>query len=56
MFNNIITDIKLGEKSLARELPINFLKRKIDYHMNRHIAMVELDEKIFGNSQRRQFS
>ena len=26
VFNNIITDIKLGEKPLAREKPVNFLK------------------------------
>ncbi|MDM8560739.1 KilA-N domain-containing protein [Candidatus Parabeggiatoa sp. HSG14] len=57
VFNNIITDIKLGEKHLSRELPINFLKRKIDYHINRHLAMVEIDKKIFGSSnQRRQNS
>ena len=51
VFNNIIADIKLGEKPLARELPINFLNRKIDYHMNRYLTMVEIDEKIFGSSQ-----
>jgi hypothetical protein len=51
VFNNIITDIKLGEKPLSREVPINFLKRKIDYHMNRYLTMIEIDEKIFGSNQ-----
>ncbi|MDM8568360.1 hypothetical protein QUF50_02360 [Thiotrichales bacterium HSG1] len=54
VFNNVITDIKLGENSLSRELPINFLKRKIDYHMNRYLTMIEIDKKIFGsNNQHR---
>ena len=48
VFNNIITDIKLGEKNLAREKPVNFLKRKIDFHFTRYLAMLEIDEKVFG--------
>ncbi len=48
VFNNIITDIKLGEKPLSREKPVTFLKRKIDFHFTRYLAMIEIDEKIFG--------
>jgi len=50
VFNNIITDIKLGEQALAREKPVNFLTRKIDFHFNRYLAMLEIDEKIFGET------
>ncbi len=49
VFNNIIADIKLGEKPLSREKPVIFLRRKIDYHFKRYLAMLEIDEKIFGN-------
>lgn len=48
VFSNIITDIKLGEKNLVREKPVNFLKRKIDFHFTRYLAMLEIDEKVFG--------
>ncbi len=45
--------VKLGEKPLSRELPVNFLNRKIDYHVNRYLTMVKIDKKIFVDNQRR---
>jgi hypothetical protein len=33
---------------LAREKPVNFLKRKIDFHFTRYLVMLEINEKIFG--------
>ena len=50
VFNNIITDIKLDEKPLSRESPVNFLKRKIDFHFIRYQAMLEINEQIFGKN------
>jgi hypothetical protein len=51
VFNNIITDIKLGENPLSRERSVIFLKRKIDYHFTRYIAMLEINEKVFGSAK-----